>query len=97
MRRFLAWFQPPPIILPHHPLFANTTQLKLHMQCLDLGSFQVLKNSLLLFTTHFYDQRMRHLHWLQFWSTEDTTCINCKFGHQMALLVYVTNSATRLI
>ena len=39
--------------------------------------------------------RWRHLHKLQIWPPDGTTCISCKFGHQLVLLALVANLATR--
>ena len=36
--------------------------------------------------------RWRHLQYLQIWPPDGTTCMSCKFGHQMAPLEMVTFS-----
>ena len=39
--------------------------------------------------------RWSHMHWLQIWPPNGTTCISSKFGHHMAPLTLVANLATR--
>ena len=39
--------------------------------------------------------RWSHMHWLQIWPPDGTTCISFKIGHQMAPLTWVAKLATR--
>ena len=39
--------------------------------------------------------RWRHLHWLQMWPPDGTTCISYKFSHQVEQLALVAKFSTR--